>query len=113
MPFGTIVSGSVNYAPREPGNYTDSTLSFASPTRELNVTGFTPNKDKTISGSVSHVLEKDVTFDGVTTRHVCRCVLSGQLTKSFTTAEVVASVKAIYDFVDTAGFADRLLQGES
>nr|WEU70971.1 MAG: hypothetical protein 2 [Hangzhou steitz-like virus 8] len=113
MPFTSIVSGSNTFAPREPGVYALSTLGFSAPQNEIRLKGYSKNRDGSLSGSTTYLLEKDVTVAGVTVRRSMRLVLQGTLTTDFTAAEVIAGVKAIYDHHNTAGNTDRQLQGEA
>lgn len=112
MPYGNITSGSDTYSPVAAGTYSLSTLTFSQPKQELRFTGASPNKDKSLSGALSWVLEKDVTFDGKTSRPQMRVVLNPQFTPDFTVADLQKGIKALYDFSQTSGFMNRFAQGE-
>lgn len=113
MAFTSIVSGTKTYVPRAPGVYVESTLGFNSPKDEVRITGATRNKDKTISGSRTHMLEKDVTVNGIVTRVRAIVTTTYYLDPAFTTTEIQNLSKVGYDFEQTSGYLNRLLQGES
>jgi hypothetical protein len=113
MPFTSITSGSNTFVPRAPGIYPEDSLAFNDPRFEVRLSGATPNKDKSLSGSAVCFREKDVTVSGVTSRKKAVLSLSVYTDKDFTTAEVLECIKALYDFCNTTGNLSRLLQGES
>lgn len=113
MPFSSVVSGSKTYVPREPGIYVVDSLVFSDPTDELRVRGATRNKDKSISGSLTSYMEKDVTVNGNPVRKSAVAALALTAGPDFTVAELQAAIKALYDFSQTTGFLSRFMQGES
>jgi hypothetical protein len=113
MGFASIVSGTDTYNPAAEGIYALSTLTFANPRQEVRITGATKNRDGSLSGAITWVLEKDVTFDGKTTRPQMRVTLNPQLTRDFTVADLQKGIKALYDFSQTSGYVNRWAQGES
>lgn len=113
MAFSSIVSGTDTYEPREEGVYSLNTLSFADPSQEIKLRGATSNRDGSRSGSISFLLEKDVTVNGSTVRKAMRIIVQPQVTADFTIAEIQNGFDAIHDFVSTSGYLDRFLQGES
>jgi len=114
MPYSTISSGSDSFVPREPGVYVKDSVTFSDPTKELRVRGATRNKDKSLSGSLVYVEEKDVTNSAGATKRVSMIVtVAASVTPDFTEAQVKAGIKALYDFSQTTGFTSRWLQGES
>lgn len=113
MAFTSIVSGTKTYVPRASGIYVEQNITFASPKDEIRITGASRNKDGSISGSRTHVLQKDISVAGVTKRVQALVVTNYYLDPSFTVSEIQAMGKAGYDFEQTAGYLNRLLQGES
>lgn len=113
MAFTSIVSGTDTYEPREEGVYALNTLTFADAAQELKLRGATRNRDGSLSGSISFLMEKDVTVNGSTVRKAMRIIVQPQVTTDFTTAEILKGISAISDFCKTSGYMDRFLQGES
>lgn len=113
MPFSSITSGSDTYVAREPGIYAEDSLVFSDPSQELRIRGATRNKDKTLSGSITWYLEKDVTVSGVSVRKSTVIATSVTSGPDFTVAELQKGIKAIYDYSQTSGFLSRFMQGES
>jgi hypothetical protein len=113
MAFSSIVSGTDTYEPRDEGVYSLSTLTFADPAQEIKLRGATRNRDGSLSGSISFVMEKDVTVNGSTVRKAMRIIVQPQTTTDFTAAELLSGITAIRNFASTAGYLDRFLQGES
>jgi hypothetical protein len=113
MAFSSIVSGAKTYVPRAPGIYVEQNLGFSSPKDEFRVNGATRNKDKSISGSTTQILEKDVVENGINRRVRATVITTYYLDPAFTVAEVQSMQKSHYDFAQTAGYLNRHLQGES
>jgi hypothetical protein len=113
MAYSTIVSGAKTYVPRAPGIYVEQNLGFDSPKDEFRVSGASRNKDGSISGSTTKITEKDVAVNGVSTRHRLTVVTTYYLSPVFTVSEVQTADKVGYDFAQTAGYLNRLLQGEA
>lgn len=113
MAFTSITSGTHTFVPRAPGVYPEDSLSFSDPKFEVRLTGATRNKDKTLSGAVTVLKEKDVTVNGITTRHRCLITTTIYTDIAFTADEVKETAKAGSDFIQTSNNASRLLQGDS
>jgi hypothetical protein len=112
MPFGTITSQTVDFAPRSPGIYTDDSVTFGNPTNEYRIRPATaPNKDGNYRSSITRVLEKDLGDPAV--RKACVVTLSINIPNSgFTSTEVDSLATDISTFL-TADTVGRILQGEA
>lgn len=113
MPFGTITSQTKNYEPRSPGVYSESTVSFGSPSNEYRISGASVGRDKLLRANIVRVLEKDYTVGGVTERRRLTVALSiTSPSAAFTSAEIDSLAEDISVFL-TASTVTRLMQGES
>ncbi len=111
MPFGTITSQTVNFAPRADGRYTKSTLSFGDPDDSFVVRG--ASKSDPLRPSVSRVLQKDVTVGGVVVRKTATVTVSIVTPSSgFTAAEIDSLATDLSNFL-TVDTVTRLTMGES
>lgn len=111
MPFGTINSQTVDYAPRADGRYTKSTLAFGDPDNSFIVRGASISDP--LRTSVSRLLQKDVVVGGDTIRKSVTVTLSIVTPKSgFTSAEIDSLVLDLSNFIN-ADTVTRLMMGES
>jgi hypothetical protein len=111
--YTSIISGTKTYVPRAPGVYVLSSLGFNDPKDEIRITGATRNKDGSLSGSLTHLIEKDVIVNGSTVRKRKITKVDWYLDVAFTSVEAVDDTGIINAFVSTSGFLNRLLQGEA
>lgn len=112
MPFGTITSQTLSYAPRQEGVYALSTLAFGAPSNQFIVRGAQPNANPRRI-SVSRVLQKDVTEGGVTTRKTATVTTSVVVPSTgFTATEIDSLVTDISNFF-TDDTVTRMSMGES
>lgn len=114
MPFSPIVVNTKTFNQAGDGRYLLSTVSFGSPLEYLQIKGGSLTKDRqNIVWTVSKVLQKDVTVNGVTERRqsslqlICTSPVTG-----FTTAEFDAGASDISEFLTTSTL-NRLFAGES
>lgn len=113
MPFGTITVQTKSYEPRIPGVYELSTVSFGEPSDRFTIRGATPSKDGLVRGSITRVLEKDVTISGQIVRSSMNVTLSFTIPQSnFSASDIDYRVEDISSFL-TASVLSRILQGES
>lgn len=113
MPFGSITVNSKTFEPRQPGVYSLSTVTFGQPGNELRCTGGKLSKDGFIRGSISRLIEKDVTVGGATVRKQMVLTCSWSVPPSdFTAAEMDGALSDISEFATTSTLS-RLNQGES
>lgn len=114
MPFGTITSQTVNYAPRQPGQYVKDTLTFGDPTNEFRIRGAaSPDRNGVRRSSVSRVLSKDVTTGSTTERKSATVTMAITVPDSgFTAAELDSLATDLSNFI-TSETVTRLLAGES
>jgi hypothetical protein len=114
MPYGTITGSDLTtYAPRQPGYYVKSDLTYADPANEFRITGASPNKGGSLSGAVTRLLQKDVEVNGKTSRQAALVSLSISVPQEghFTAAELDVLVADISEFLSPEHLS-RLLQGE-
>lgn len=116
MPYGTI-SGSISgqtFEPRQPGVYSLSGLTFSDPLNEFRVTGASTKKDGSRGGSVTRILQKDVTVGNSVARKQCIATLNISVPSdgALTAAEVDNLVADLSTFL-TVSTVSRLLQGEA
>jgi len=111
MPFGTITSQTVDYAPRVQGKYTKSTLAFGDPDNSFVVRGASPGDP--LRASISRVLQKDVVVSGDTFRKTATVTISIVTPASgFTAAEIDSMILDLSTFATTDTLT-RLMMGES
>lgn len=114
MPFGTLIAQSVNYEPRQPGEYHKSGLTYADPANYFRFRPGSTRKDDLRTIGVTRTREKDVTVGSDTVRKATVISLN-VLTPSdgsFTAAEIDSMLLDISEVL-TATIIDRQLQGES
>lgn len=113
MPFGNIVSGSSTFEPRSPGVYSLNTLTFGDPVNEFRIRGASKSKDQLMRGSVTRILEKDVTISTGEVRKQLIVALSiASPSSDFTSAEIDALAGDISTFFTTSTVT-RFMMGES
>jgi len=111
MPYGTISSNSISYAPRSVGVYAKSTLGLADPPNEFRITGNARSKSIR-SFAVTRVVGKDDSTSGK--RYLLIATLNVQLpreAKDFTESDIDGIVADISTFVTTDTII-RMLSGE-
>lgn len=113
MPFSPIAVNSQTFNQAGSGRYMLSTVTFGAPLNYVNVKGGALNpKSGITTGSVSRVVQKDVTVDGKTVRQQLSIQLIVQTQSGFTAAEIDAGTSDLNGLVD-ATFINRWLNGES
>lgn len=111
MPYGTISSQTVDYAPRSPGTYTKSTLAFGQPDNSFVVRAANP-KSEPLRAAVSRVLQKDIVVGANTSRKTATVTLSIVIPSAdFTAAEVDSMATDISNFL-TTDTVTRMFMGE-
>lgn len=112
MPYGTISSQSVDYAPRSPGSYVKSTNSFGQPDNSFVIRAATPKSDP-LRASVSRILQKDVVVGSDTKRKTATVTLSIVVPSAdFTATEIDSMALDLSNFISTDTIT-RLFMGES
>lgn len=112
MPFGDIVVNTKTFQPRDPGIYSLSTLAFGNPRNELRVRGGTKGKDSSYRASVTRLMEKEVTVNGVITVPQAIVTVNITVPTAFTAAELDTMTSDIDVFL-TSAILTRILAGES
>lgn len=113
-PISTTVGGAKTWNESGPGTYAESTVLFGQPRSHIKITRGTPNnKTGLTTCSVSRVLEKDVTVNGVLSRRLMSVTLQISIPTipDFTVAMVDDAAGIISEFL-TATSLDRILKGE-
>lgn len=113
MPFGNITVNSRTFNPRIPGEYSLSTVAYNDPANSLRIKGATRSKDSILRGSMSRIIQKDVTVGSSVVRKTATITVSLQVPdKDFTATEIDDALSDLSAFAtsDTVG---RLLLGES
>lgn len=113
-PISTTVGGAKTWNESGPGVYAESTVLFGQPKSYLKITRGTPNsKTGLTTCSMSRVLEKDVTINGVLSRKLMSVTLQISIPTitDFTVANVDDAAGIISEFL-TATTLDRILKGE-
>lgn len=111
MPYGTISSQSVDYAPRNSGTYTKSTLAFGQPDNSFVIRPAQPKADP-LRASVSRILQKDVVVGSNTVRKTATATISIVVTPDFTATEVDSLVTDLSNFI-TVDTVTRMFMGEA
>lgn len=113
MPFGTITVNSKSFEPRSPGTYSLSSVVFGDPNNDIRVNPGRLSKDGLVRGSVSRILEKDVTVGGSTVRRQMTLTVSWSAPPSnFTAAEIDGALSDVSEFA-TPTTISRVNQGEA
>lgn len=113
-PISTTVGGAKTWNESGSGVYSESTVLFGSPRSYFKITRGTPNsKTGLTTCSVSRVLEKDVTINGVVSRKAMSVTLQIAVptVPDFTTGTVDDAAALISEFLTPASL-DRILKGE-
>lgn len=113
MPYGNITAQNLVYEPRSAGKYTRSSVTFGQPDNSFIVRGANALSTDPLRTSVSRVLQKDVTVNGVVVRKTATVTLSMVSPPAdFTAAEIDSLVADLSDFISTTTVT-RLFMGES
>jgi hypothetical protein len=112
MSFHPLVQGTSTYNQTGNGKYTNATCVPGGPTDHWQIIGGKPTKQGTINSSVSRVLEKDTTVNGVTTRDKLVVNIQIQQGKTLTVADIDFLLGEVSDFLTVARIT-RLQLGES
>lgn len=112
MPFGDITANTKVFQPRDPGVYSLSTLTFGNPKNEFRIRGASKGKDGSYRGTITRLVEKDVTINGTVVTKSLVVTLSITSSTDFTAAEIDTAVSDIDVFSTTTNLT-RLLAGES
>lgn len=113
-PISTTVGGAKTWNESGPGVYAESTVMFGSPRSYLKITRGTPNsKTGLTTCSISRILEKDITVNGIVSRKALSVSLQVSIPNvvDFTTANVDDAAGIISEFL-TSATLDRILKGE-
>lgn len=113
-PISTTVGGAKAWNESGPGVYAESTVQFGQPRSYLKITRGTPNnKTGLTTCSISRILERDVTVNGVVSRKALSVSLQISVPNlpDFTTVQVDDAAGLISEFL-TSATLDRILKGE-
>lgn len=112
MPFGNITAQTLTYQPRDDGHYVLSTVAFGNPDNSFIIRPAVA-KSNPLRGSVSRVLQKDVTVSGATTRKTATVTLAIVSPDADFTATELASLKTDINEFLTSTNLTRMLMGEA